>query len=96
MPLPPLPLAPLLVPGTADEEVEGVLTPEPGKDAPVEPKTGVHSRGLNLCPMYAFIRTAAHWDAVGGRREVTDCDQNSVGFLHSVCVFLFLLATQTD
>ena len=39
MPLPPLPLAPLLVPGTADEEVEGVLTPEPGKDAPVEPES---------------------------------------------------------
>ena len=42
------------------------------------------------------IRTAAHWEAVGGRRGVTDCDQNSVGFLHIVCVFLFLLATQTD
>ena len=38
MPLPPLPLAPLLVPGTAEAEVEGVLTPEPGTDAPVEPE----------------------------------------------------------
>ena len=39
MPLPLLPLAPLLVPGTAEEEVEGVLTPVPGTDAPVEPKS---------------------------------------------------------
>ena len=52
--------------------------------------------GLRISPMQAFIRTAAHWDEKGGQGEVTDCDQNSVGFLHSVCVFLFLLATQTD
>ena len=39
MPLPPLPLAPLLVPGTAEEEVEGVLTPEPGTDAPMDPES---------------------------------------------------------
>ena len=53
-------------------------------------------RGLPISPMQAFIRTAAHWEAVGGQGEVTHCDQSSVGFLHNVCVFLFLLATQTD
>ena len=53
--------------------------------------SGITPRGLRISPMLAFIRTAAHWDAVGGRGEVTDCDQNSVGFLHNVCLFIFVL-----
>ena len=43
-----------------------------------------------------LFASAAHWEAVGGRREVTDCNQNSVGFLHNVCVFCFCVAAQTD
>ena len=31
-----------------------------------------------------------------GTGEVTDCDQNSVGFCTVFVFFLFLLATQTD
>ena len=43
-----------------------------------------------------LFASAAHWEAVGGQREVTDCNQNSVGFLHNVCVFCFCVAAQTD
>ena len=52
--------------------------------------------GLQICPMQAFIRTAAHWEAIVGRGEVTDCNQNSFGLLHNVCVFCFCFAAQTD
>ena len=43
-----------------------------------------------------LFASAAHWEAVGGRREVTDCNQNSVGFLHNVCVFCFCVEAKTD
>ena len=57
---------------------------------------GVFTRGLNLSPMQAFIRSAAHWDAVGGQEEVMDFDQNSVGFFGQCLCFCFCVATKTD
>ena len=43
-----------------------------------------------------LFATAAHWEAIVGRGEVTDCHQNSLGFLHNVCVFCFCFEAQTD
>ena len=43
-----------------------------------------------------LFASAAHWEAVGGQREVTDCNQNSVGFLHNVCVFCLCVEAKTD
>ena len=40
------------------------------------------------------IHTAAHWDAVGGGENMTDCDLNSVVSLHSVYVFIIFGCSQ--
>ena len=48
--------------------------------------SGVHSRGLNLSQMYAFIRTSTHWDEVGGRELQP---KQSCAFTQCLCFFVF-------
>ena len=62
----------------------------------IEAVTQEFFEGYRDVAIALLFASAAHWEAVGGQREVTDCNQNSVGFLHNVCVFCFCVAAQTD